>query len=112
MTALRSLLVLLAIVIALSGCRSSSEHAPVLISYDEAVRTSREKITANGHDLSRYRLANLSEFASKLSPDGKEWWLLYYCSPGPPPPGCSMWVTVNRETGAAEIITGMVKVSR
>ena len=103
MATLKSAQAVLAILIALSGCRSGSEEHPALIGHEVAVNISREAMIAKGHDLSRYRLAELNEFASKLSPDGKEWWLLYFCSPGLAPPGCSVWVSVDRKTGNAEV---------
>ena len=82
---------------------SSSVFADDKLSRKDALTIAEKAAKANGIDLKHYKLGS---FPRELSEDGKEWTFYFECAPGPVPPGCFFWVSVNRVTGAAEYSPG------
>ena len=92
---------------ALLGCSSPdnrSTRPSAHITEGQGLEISRKAAEKHGYDLRRYRL---DTFGDRTGGSDKEWLFVYLCSPGPPPPGCSFMVVVDRKTGSAAVHPGM-----
>jgi hypothetical protein len=93
------------VVLTLPGCssRAGREAPERSITEGQALEISRVAARAHGYDLKGYRL---DTFGDRTGGGDKEWLIVYLCSPGPPPPGCSFMVVVDRRTGDASVHAG------
>jgi hypothetical protein len=73
------------------------------VSESQAIAISRRAALSAGYDLRRYEL---DAFGDRTGGGNKQWLIVYLCSPGPPPPGCSFMVVVDRKSGAATVHRG------
>jgi hypothetical protein len=94
-------------IMAMLGCSPTDRRISVSakeITESQGLEISRKAATSAGYDLGRYKL---DAFGDRTGDSDREWLFVYLCSPGPPPPGCSFMVVVDRETGASTVHPGM-----
>lgn len=71
------------------------------MNHDEALQVARQAATTQGCNLQDFSLLS---FDGDMSHDGKKWFFLLVCKR--PAPGCAVFVTIDRETGAIVVSPG------